>query len=207
MRKPLEGLFHLGISADKEGVSYVMTMTQDQSRLLKSEVESAPARSAFPHDIAALNSLHGLRAVVLLGGSVRAGRLSGAIGRSMLDLPVESGRRVLELWQDQVSELAHAMGAGSLPLRVVVDQSSPAPTAVALRDGIQTQIERDPLDYRGTAGVLHDIARDYEDDDFLLVATGAQVLLEPLPLLVGALAAKGGDVTLIAHDDGIPSLA
>ena len=46
--------------------------------------------------------------------------------------------------------------------------------------------------------------RPFDDADRLLVANGAQVLLEPLPRLVSELAASDADVTLMADDAGAP---
>jgi mannose-1-phosphate guanylyltransferase len=59
--------------------------------------------------------------------------------------------------------------------------------------------------YRGTGGVLHDLAADFEDDDYLVVASAAQSLLRPLPDLVDLLAGKQADVAFIAPIDGTPS--
>ncbi len=67
------------------------------------------------------------------------------------------------------------------------------------------RVERDLSEYRGTGGVLRDISHGYADDDLILVANAAQVLLDPLPLVVSTLLRKRGDVAVISHDDGTPS--
>jgi hypothetical protein len=66
-------------------------------------------------------------------------------------------------------------------------------------------VERDLSEYRGTGGLLHDLARDYHDDDLLLVANAAQVLLDPMSRVLMALRRKRADVAVISHDDGTPS--
>src|SRR5439155_2131377 len=67
------------------------------------------------------------------------------------------------------------------------------------------RVERDLSEYRGTGGVLRDLAADYGDDDLVLVCNAAQVLLDPLAAIATALDRKDGDVTLVSHDDGTPS--
>ena len=53
--------------------------------------------------------------------------------------------------------------------------------------------------------MLRDLAAEYGDDDLILVANAAQVLLDPLAALAAALDGRGGDVGLVSHDDGTPS--
>src|SRR5207244_5814233 len=45
----------------------------------------------------------------------------------------------------------------------------------------------------------------YADDDLIVVANAAQILLEPLPAIVAELEKAGGDVSVVAHEDGTPS--
>src|SRR5205085_399511 len=106
---------------------------------------------------------------------------------------------------------------GHLSLMVMLDATSKAPAIKESRstiDGsaragneprVSVKVMRDPFEYRGTGGVLHDVARELEDDDYLVVATGAQLLLEPLKELVAGLTRRGGDVGILAHRDGMPS--
>jgi hypothetical protein len=146
-----------------------------------------------------------LRALVLLGGSVRPTPLTQSIGRSMLDLPLDDHGTILNHWQYHAAELARLAGLGTLPLRVLVDKHSPAPTTPAPREGVQLTIERDLSEYRGTGGVLGDLAKDYSDDDLILVANAAQVLLDPLSVLAAALDRTDGEISLVSHQDGTPS--
>jgi mannose-1-phosphate guanylyltransferase len=67
------------------------------------------------------------------------------------------------------------------------------------------RVERDLSEYRGTGGILRDLAVDYADDDLILVCNGAQILLDPLNAIATALDKKHGDITLISHNDGTPS--
>jgi exopolysaccharide biosynthesis WecB/TagA/CpsF family protein len=148
-----------------------------------------------------------LRAVVLLGGAIRPTRLSTAIGRSLLDLPLEDGRSILWHWRDLAMELRRGVGLECLPVRCLVDHRSIQPTAPVRGGNVRLSVERDASRYRGTAGVLCDlvVASEYHDNDYVLVANAAQSLLSSLTDLATALAAPKADVSLVAHADGMPS--
>ena len=149
-----------------------------------------------------------IRALVLLGGTVRPGSLARRCGRPTLELPVSERQRLMDHWLTSAQELARLAGLASLPVRVVVSDEVDAP----LTNGAQLSqlrgaytVERDLSEYRGTGGVLRDLAGEYGDEDLLLVCNAAQVLMDPLTVIGRALAHKGSDVALIAHDDGTPS--
>jgi hypothetical protein len=120
----------------------------------------------------------------------------------MLDLPVQVTTTVLGRWLEQSQALAERLGRATLPTRVIIDRSAIAPRAEA---GAHVSIERDPEEYRGTGGLLRDLASNYEPDDLLLVANAAQIMLEPLDDLACVLLAGDADVRLVAHEDGEPS--
>ena len=145
-----------------------------------------------------------IRAVVLLGGSVTRVPLSAATGRTLLELPLESGRSILDDWQRHVSELACLLERDSLTVRLLLERSSLA-LPFLLDPRVDLRVEHDPRPYRGTGGLLRDLAEEYDDDDVLLVGSAAQVLIEPLPDLVRAMAVTGADVCVVSHADGTPS--
>ncbi|MEZ0267143.1 MAG: WecB/TagA/CpsF family glycosyltransferase [Phycisphaerae bacterium] len=151
------------------------------------------------------SSLRNLKAILLLGGSVRPSKLIAAVGRSILDLPMEDGFPLLKHWRDQALHLRELIGCEALPVRVMVDRASPVPTLPVAVDGVVVQVERDLSPFRGTGGLLRDIAAEYADEDLLLVGTAAQALLSPLADLAAALADLEADVSLIVHADGTPS--
>ncbi len=149
---------------------------------------------------------HRLRAIVLLAGAVRPTGLSALIGRSVLDLPTDEGQSVLAHWHSLGAELTEHLQLQSLPMRVMINPGSTHPTAVATTGNhVSVSIEHDSTEYRGTAGVLRDVAEDYEDSDVLLVANGAQVVWESLSNLVGVMAGDRADLSLISNEDGTPS--
>ena len=151
------------------------------------------------------HGLSRLRAIVLLGGSVRASALVSAAGRSVLDLPLDEKGTILNHWLRHADDIARWAALERLPVRVMVNQTAMEPRSAEVHHYGTFRVERDLSDYRGTGGVLHDVAADYDDDDLILVANAAQVLLDPLPALAAALHRKGGDVAVVSHDDGTPS--
>jgi N-acetylglucosaminyldiphosphoundecaprenol N-acetyl-beta-D-mannosaminyltransferase len=150
-------------------------------------------------------SLSRLKALVLLGGHVRPTTLSTSIGRSLLDLPLDENGSVLNHWLHHAAELAKIAGLEKLPVRVMVDRNSPEPISAAVKYYGTFRVERDQSDYRGTGGVLGDMAERYQDDDLILVANAAQILMDPLISLAASLDQKRGDITVVSHRDGTPS--
>lgn len=165
--------------------------------IAKTETESLDATAS-----AAYGRLARVQAVILLAGSVRATRLREAIQRSMLDLPVGDGNTLLQYWQMQTSALARAVGLRRLEVRVMVDREASEPAATPAQEGVILSVERDPLNFRGTGGVLKDLSKGYGPDDYILVANAHQLLLQDLTLLAMKVAARDGDVTVTTHHDG-----
>ncbi len=164
--------------------------------------QSAPERAAGP--------LTRLKALVLLGGSVRPPVLSARMQRSLLDFPIDSDHTFMQYWQNQAVALATAIGEERLRVRVLLARHSLKPRRPERVRGISLRIERDPVEYRGIGGVLRDLAGDYDHDDYILVASAAQLLLEPLADLANQLASFDinhgpPDVSLVSHHDGTPS--
>ena len=146
-----------------------------------------------------------LRAVVLLAGSVRANHLRKATGRCSLEMPVADDRRVLDCWREQLVTLAEQAAIQTLPVRVMIDQGSRMRTGVSRHGPVQLRIENDPSEFRGTGGLLSDLAREYNDDDLILVTHASQLLFEPLAELAGALAEAEADVSMICGRQGEPA--
>lgn len=202
-----EGVTILGGPAVCTSIRAALRTARTTGRLpvMRSFPETPAARSGTNADSAGLR----LRAVVLLGGAVRPTPLGLAAGRSVLDLPLDGNGNtsVLGRWLDEAARVAGMAGAGGrLPVRVMLNPAAAEPTGRGAdpRHAGSFRVERDSSEYRGTGGVLRDIANDYGDHDVLLVANAAQVLLEPLPSLAAALRAEGGDVTVVSHADGTP---
>lgn len=149
--------------------------------------------------------LSDLRAVVLLAGEVRANTLRKMTGRASPSLPVGANRTVLDCWREQLITLAETLGIEELPVRVLISRSSGLKPRVDRFGPVKISIEYDPSSFRGTAGLLSDIARSYDDDDQLLVTSAGQILFEPLIRIAMDLHAAGGDFTLGTDPNGVPS--
>lgn len=148
-----------------------------------------------------------LEAVVLLAGRVTPTPLTARIGRSVLDLPLEPDLTLLEGWCQQASALAESLGRDSLLVRVVIDRNGPMPARPRLgKDSrVELRLERDPHEFRGTAGVLKDLAAEYDRGSRILVASATQLQLEPLADLLPDLSAHSEGVSMVSHGDGTPS--
>jgi hypothetical protein len=142
---------------------------------------------------------------MLLGGSLRPSPFRAAVNRSILDMPLADGRRLLLHWQQQALDLADAYGMSLFPIRVLVNRDSHLPAAGKSNDRCRVTIERDVGEYRGTGGILRDFADEYDDDDFLLVANAAQIMTQPLSEMTHQLYETEADVSFVAHQDGTPS--
>ncbi|MEM8781450.1 MAG: hypothetical protein AAGE65_01220 [Planctomycetota bacterium] len=149
--------------------------------------------------------LSGLAGVVILAGSVRANQLRRATGRSPLEMPIGSSRTVMHEWCDRLSETAEAAGIAELPVRVMVDQGASPDPCAEHHGPLRIRVERDPSAYRGTAGLLHDLAREYPDDAKLLVLHASQLPFTSLSQALGYEHAVSSDVTIVADPDGGPS--
>jgi hypothetical protein len=87
---------------------------------------------------------------------------------------------------------------------LIFDRRASKPKLSLYEGAVNLSVEHEPHAYRGTAGILRDVSIDYDDDDYIVVASAAQILLEPLEKLVCELVSKANDISLIAHDDGTP---
>jgi N-acetylglucosaminyldiphosphoundecaprenol N-acetyl-beta-D-mannosaminyltransferase len=169
----------------------------------KPREESPSASSQTQPTPTAPRSLGRLRSLVLLGGSVRPGPLATAVRRSLLDLPMGNSATIFTRWMDQAASVAQRIGAGNLPVRLLLDAQALAPQSALATQGFS--LERDSSEYRGTGGLLSALASEYDDDDLILVASAAQILLEPLADLLLELHGIGGEVGIVAHRDGTPT--
>jgi hypothetical protein len=162
--------------------------------------------AADPHDISIHAPAGRLRGLILLGGVVRQNSLGVTLGRSALDLPVGNGKTILTRWLGEAAAVARTFGFDHLPVRLLVDSNAIEPRSAISAPGAQYfRTERDVSEYRGTGGLIGNIAVDYSDDDIILVGNAAQVLLDPLPALTMSLMKTRGVVSIIGHRDGEPS--
>ncbi len=150
-------------------------------------------------------SLARLKGLILLGGTMRPTPLIGLTGRSILDLPVDGRETILNHWLQHAADVARHFKLDQLPVRIMVNGTSPEPISGAPHYYGTFRVERDVSSYRGTGGLLGDLAADYDDDDLILVANAAQILLDPLTAIAAAIEKKKGEVCLISHQDGTPS--
>jgi len=152
-----------------------------------------------------LDRLRCLRGVVLLDGAVRRTDFTAAIDRSLLELPLQHDRTLLDLWRDEICSLVSGLELADVTTRVIVGRTSMPPTLGERDRAARMRVEFDPSELRGTGGVLRDLAEEYDDDDVLLVMNAAQVVVESLATVATQAAQRGGDVTVVANADGTPA--
>ena len=146
-----------------------------------------------------------LRALILLAGVVRNTPFNESIKRSLLALPLDFETTLLSQWYRQTCELAASCHSPSLPLRILFDPQSVLPVLPQLAENTPLMIERDPLEFRGTGGVLFDATAAYAEHEYVLVANAACLLLNDLPSLVARLSESGADIALLAEPNGAPT--
>lgn len=161
--------------------------------------------TAQPIHMAPADRLKEVRAVILLGGAVRKTNLARGLQRSMLNLPIDQDFSVIEQWGYCIEKLAKFMQRDSLDLRIMVNKRALKPVLPTFGTTVNAVVENDLADFRGTGGVLFDIASDYDDDDYLIVANGAQILMQPFEKTINELAQLEADISLVSHHSGVPS--
>ncbi|WP_432797420.1 hypothetical protein [Poriferisphaera sp. WC338] len=153
-----------------------------------------------------INSLSNMKAVVLLAGSVRASSFRRAVKRSLMNLPVTSEQTVIDTWKSQILATAKAHHIESLPIRVMLDRATPMWNIAQKEDErVKINLEQDPFEFRGTGGLMRDLADQYEDDDYLLTANAAQILTGQMTEVIRDLASVRADVTMVCLSDGTPT--
>lgn len=149
--------------------------------------------------------LRGLEAIILLCGGVRTHDFSRAVGRSILELPVDDDSTILDQWVHAGAALATAMPGARLAFRAITNDKPPKPRLDVAALSLAFHVERDPRELRGTGGVLFDVSEHYPDDARLLVAFGPRILSGSLTAAAGVLAAAEADIALAAHENGAPA--
>lgn len=122
----------------------------------------------------------------------------------MVDLPLTPDESILDYWHLELVDLAMARGLDELAVRVMIDRGGLKPTLRVSEPPVSMRLEEDPGDYRGTGGLLSDVARDYDDDDELLVINGSVVPADRLVALVDRLDATEADVAILTTASGEP---
>jgi NDP-sugar pyrophosphorylase family protein len=144
------------------------------------------------------------RAVVLLSGTVRSTPFHAAINRSPLELPLSHDRQLLDDWKDHQAALSYECGQ-PVELRVLLDRNAPRPVHRRPQHA-HVRIEHDTLELRGTGGILRDLAEEFDDEDLIVVTSGAQLLGRPLRDFVSELAECEADVAIAAHNGALSSV-
>lgn len=150
------------------------------------------------------NAVH---SIVLLTGGVRATSLAAQVGRSVLDLPLASGCRLLDVWRERIDGLrGDGRSEAALPDVLILAGSATAlPTVAADGEGLRFRAERDASRYRGTAGALRDLCEPFGKEDRILVGTASQGPGEGQIEHLLREASSGDDICLSTDRTGVPT--
>ena len=121
-----------------------------------------------------------------------------------LIFPFKTTARFYRRWCDEGVTLLRGLTIPRLQIRLIIDQGSVAPSLTMRNPSVSLSVERDPLEYRGSGGVLRDVTAGYDDSDYLLVANAAQIVVENLLSVTSALIERDADIALVSHSDGSP---
>jgi NDP-sugar pyrophosphorylase family protein len=147
--------------------------------------------------------LKSIRSMIVLYGSVRSTPLARNIDRSLLDLPLVNGTLSSHHLKN-ARACESRFGLTDFELRFLVDTESEPPKPVIENVGVKCVIQQDASSIRGVAGALSDATKDYDDDEYIIVSSGAQVFMEPLDDLVHAMAKKEADVAFVSSRENAP---
>ena len=145
-----------------------------------------------------------VRSLVLLGGAVRPTPFLTSIGRSVLDLPVRPHQTILDIWLGEAAQLHGATLHARPEVRILVNRAGVFPRARARVDSLPIVIQTDPVEFRGTGGLLRDVVGHYGQNDYVVVGNASALLLRPLSPIIRQLRETKGDVATVEHADGSP---
>lgn len=145
-----------------------------------------------------------LSAVVLLGGGLSVSPLGGATGCSVLDLLVAPAETVLDRWMRRIRGL-NGMAAEDVRVIVAAGGSVPAPESGARHSRSHCEVVTHDREYRGAAGVLHDVTQHLSDHALLLVGEAARCPDFDVYDVVAAHCTEGNAVTVAVNPDGSPA--
>lgn len=145
-----------------------------------------------------------LRAVVLLGGAVRRTVFHDGIARPTMMLPLPSSQRLIDLWAEALTQIHEAFELPTLNCQIVVDRPIDIANELPHPDGVVFSVQADPSEFRGTGGLLADIAFGFDAQDYLLVAPAATLPPSDLIATVRAAARIGTDVSILIDSAGRP---
>lgn len=161
-----------------------------------------------PHEAAASTPLsqvcERLNAAVLLGGGLSPSPLGGATGCSVLDLLIAPRETVLDRWLQRLGRL-NGLAVEGLPVIVAAGGSAPAPKIVASDSRRRFELVLHDREYRGAAGVLHDVTHDFDAASLLLVTEAARCPDFDIGEVVAHHLAERHAVTVAVNADGSPA--
>ena len=140
--------------------------------------------------------------VIILAGGLRLSPLRSDLKVHELCLPISQNESLLEVWLEVINELEHCN-----KVVIAVSSQSDATQIQRTLDGIngrkpnlpKTQIIVESGRWRGTAGVLRDVAQEYAKSEILLAVEGACLPPESLVSIAAACKSETTGAVGITH--------
>jgi hypothetical protein len=142
-----------------------------------------------------------IAAHIVLAGGLRPSPLVDAARRSVLDLHLTAQHTVLDRLVSRLREL-DCDEESRIPVRIVHDSTSPAPWP-GREAGLICEYE--PNAMRGPGGLLHDVCRDYDTNDHVVVVEAARYFSTGLAGMLLTHMDDGADVTVAVNEDQSPA--
>ncbi len=144
---------------------------------------------------------------VLLAGGLVPSPLVEEAGQPSLELSLTARQTVFDRWCDVLFDAAvgdrHPL---KRPILQVVHSGPPYRPRRDFSDPrFEVLTQEEPGSYRGPAGVLRDVAQEYDDDDVLLVAEAARFIAGGLGQFLGDWSRLRPDVLIACHPGGEPA--
>lgn len=166
--------------------------------MIDSESQSAVSSGAISGETRRVDG------VVLLGGGLSVSPLGSATRCSVLDLLVAPAETVLDRWMRRMGGL-NGMAAEDVRVIVAAGGSVPAPESGPRHSRSHCEVVTHDREYRGAAGVLHDVTQHLSDHALLLVGEAARCPDFDVYDVVAAHRTEGNAVTVAVNPDGSPA--
>lgn len=170
--------------------------------------EAAPLRCTFEGAAQASGPVAASRlridACVILAGGLKPSPLAAATGVSVLDLPLQPGRSVSDIWIQHLREVF--VGAtNEIELVLAYTANIPVPAEPAVPPAFRLSRASTPAGLRGPAGSVYDVCAALPGAAQILVMEGNRYLTRGLGELLQQHETSGADVTVACNPDRTPA--
>lgn len=121
-----------------------------------------------------------------------------------MTLPVGPEEAISDRWLTHLERAGAAFHWSHKPVRVMVDSGLTVPLNRVPADSLKVSVEQDPSSFRGTGGLLSDIAAQYDEQASILMGYGSQLVVSDLAAALARVDERPADVTIFCLENGLP---